>query len=260
MSAAVARTRARWRDRATTSSGRPSSPPIRIASPSGGSPDRRACCWRRAPARPSRRRAASATASSSSPSTSTGRPSTQTVGRSRSPSSASPAAWSASGCAPTASEVVHRFDRASGIGEGRARRSLRRARPRRASARARSGRGRAAARRRLARARAPARTTRGCCGGCASRAARWTSPPPIRAAAFGARRLDDVHAAPRAAGASLTRALDRDAPETIAVPSGRSARARLRRRRRRVGVGQAAGALRPGRDRRASARAASRSC
>jgi len=45
----------------------------------------------------------------------------------------------------------------------------------------------------------------------------------VRAATYGARRLDEVTLG-RALPADLVRALDRDAPETIVVPSGRAAR------------------------------------
>ncbi len=45
----------------------------------------------------------------------------------------------------------------------------------------------------------------------------------IRAAAYGARRLDDVTLG-RALPADVVRALERDAPDSIAVPSGRTAR------------------------------------
>ena len=42
----------------------------------------------------------------------------------------------------------------------------------------------------------------------------------VRVAAYGARALDDVHVG-RALAADVTRDLDRDAPESLAVPSGR---------------------------------------
>ena len=42
----------------------------------------------------------------------------------------------------------------------------------------------------------------------------------VRTAAYGARSLDDVHIG-RALAADVARDLDRDAPESLAVPSGR---------------------------------------
>ena len=67
----------------------------------------------------------------------------------------------------------------------------------------------------------------------------------IRMAAHGVRRLDEI-ALDRVLPAQVLRDLDRDAPDTLAVPSGRRRAARLRRGRQRVGVGQAAGIVRPG--------------
>ena len=61
--------------------------------------------------------------------------------------------------------------------------------------------------------------------------------------------LDDVDARERRCRPTLVRALDRDAPEhASSVPSGRTVAARVRGGRQRVGVGEAAGALRAGRD------------
>ena len=58
---------------------------------------------------------------------------------------------------------------------------------------------------------------------------RWFEPPR-----YGARALDDDRSRARACAGRRCATLDRDAPETLAVPSGRRHRARVQRRRQRV--------------------------
>ena len=67
---------------------------------------------------------------------------------------------------------------------------------------------------------ARARTIGGCCGGCDSRDTTSIVGSAVRTAAYGVKRLDDIDLT-RALAPDVVRDLDRDAPETLAVPSGR---------------------------------------
>ena len=208
----------------------PSSPAIPIASRSGASPDRRASCLASgagAVVAPRERR--HATASFSSRSTcSRNRPHARgteprDLRRSVRLASRVDREW----LSRPRRDVVHRVrSRRRGTVRAVARRTLRRARAGASVRSRRSGEVAAAsARRRVARARPASDEERAAAAATALRRARTSTSPRSSARAAARRAIARRRAAsPRAAARRRRATLDRDAPETIAVPSGRSVR------------------------------------